>query len=129
MIEDKERSALGDQFDRTFASLTGRPDVAMTQPSPIRTVHPVLETPQSYIVQSARERDGGDWVFLEYIGKEGSVRMVLPPAVTERIARQAVALTSKNRKAAAKEQAQKRKAAGIKPAFLNSKKKGGKKKA
>jgi hypothetical protein len=125
MTESNERSALGDVLDHTFRMLNGRPDVVHTKASTVRSVHPVLEVTQTFIVQTFRRKEDGDWIFVEFIGKDGSVRMVLPPNVADVIGRQAVALTAKNRREAARQQAAARKAAGIKPGFLKAKKKGG----
>jgi hypothetical protein len=122
MTETSERSALGSIFDRTLRSLNGIPDAACTKASTVRSMHPVLEIAQTFIVQTYRHKERGDTVFIEYIGTEGSMRVALPPEVAEVIARQRDALTTKNRKRSAREQAAARKAAGIQPAFLKAKK-------
>jgi hypothetical protein len=108
-------------FDKTWASLQGVPDVSIGQPTTIRTTSAVKELPQTYIVQTARHRELGDFAFVEFMSAEGTVRIVLPPKVTDAIARQRDALTTKTRKRVAKEQAAKRKAAGIVPGFMRQK--------
>jgi hypothetical protein len=113
-----ERSVLGAVFDRQLRALHGLPDVTTVKATTIRTVTPVLELAQTYIIQTYRHRELGDTVFVEYIGAEGSMRIALPPAVAECIARQRDALTGKNRSRAAKNEAARRKAAGIKPGFM-----------
>jgi hypothetical protein len=118
---DQARTALGSAFDRAFRSVHGRPDTSHVGATTIRSVTPILENAQTFVVQTYREREQGDWVFVEYVGTEGSVRIALPPAVTAAIGRQRDALTSKNRKTAARAEAQRRKAAGIKPGFLKGK--------
>lgn len=120
MIEPAARSALGDHMDRVVRSLNGRPDVIKTQPSPVRHIHPITENVQSFIVQTFRAKGEGDTITVEFVGSEGSVRMTLPPPVSECIARQRDALTTKNRRNAAQAAAADRKARGIRPAFLNS---------
>jgi len=122
MKERSERGALGSIYDRTFRALHGLPDVTSTKPSPIRTVHPVLEIAQTFIIQTVRHKERGDWIFMEYIGTEGSIRVALPPEVADCIARQRDALTTKNRKRAAKVEAARRKAQGIRPGFLKVRK-------
>ena len=121
--ETTERSALGSIFDRVLRSLHGIPDANCTKPSTLRTVTPILELAQTFIVQTYRHRERGDFIFIEYIGTEGSMRIALPPEVAEAISRQRDALTTSNRRAAARQQAALRKAAGIRPSFLKTHKK------
>lgn len=120
MIDQAERSALGGIFDRTFRSLTGRPDVVGTRPTTVQSVHPILELTETFIVQTFRTKESGDTVFVQYIGKDGSLRLALPPDVADTIARQRDALGTKNRRIVAKRVAAERKAAGIAPGFLKN---------
>ena len=117
MIEKEERSALGDLFDRTIRALDGLPDVVKTKPSTVRALTPVLALSQTFIVQTYRQRDQGDSIFVEYIGAEGSLRLALPPVVADTIARQRDVLTDKSRRKGAKAAAADRKARGIVPSF------------
>ena len=71
----------------------------------------------SNIIQTYRQRDEGDTIFIEYIGVEGSLRLALPAVVSDVIARQRDALTGKSRSKAAKANAMDRKARGIEPKF------------
>jgi hypothetical protein len=111
------RSALGGVFDRKKASLTGKPDVTSTEQSVVTDLDPVTEVASTFIVQTYRQREVGDFVFLQFIGKDGSFRVYLPPGVSDAIVRQRDAITTKNRRRAAKAEAQRRKAAGIAPGF------------
>lgn len=120
MIDKKERSALGDLFDRTIRALDGLPDVVKTKPSTVRALTPVLGLSQTFIVQSYRQKDQGDTIFVEYIGAEGSLRLALPPVVADTIARQRDVVTDKSRSKAAKAVAADRKARGIIPAFTRN---------
>ena len=120
-MENSERPALGTIYDRTYRMLHGIPDVTRVKPATVRTVHPILELSQTFIVESVRHRENGDTVFIEYVSTEGTVRIALPPAVCETIARQRDALTSKNRKQSARAEAARRKAQGILPGFLKKK--------
>ena len=92
-----------DAFDRIRAGMDGRPDVTRTRISTVRNI------------ESVREKDEGDTIFLEVASKDGNVRIVLPPKVANVIARQRDALVAKVRSKAAKEQAAQRKADGIEP--------------
>lgn len=117
----EERQVLGDLFDRTIRALDGLPDVVKTQARPVRAKSKVFELTQTYIVQTYRQRDEGDYIFIEYIGKDGSLRLALPPAVSDLIARQYDALSGQSRRKAAKALAAERKAQGIVPGFLKRK--------
>lgn len=123
MVEKEERSALGDLFDRTIRALDGLPDVVKTKPSTVRALTPVLNLSQTFIVQTYRQRDQGDTVFVEYIGAEGSLRLALPSVVADTIARQRDILTDKSRSKAAKAAAADRKARGFVPTFRRKREK------
>lgn len=117
-MNQSERSALGDVFDRTIRSMSGLPDVITTKATTVRSLSSVLELSQTFIVQTYRQRDEGDTIFIEYIGVEGSLRLALPTAVSDVIARQRDALSGKSRSKAAKANAMDRKARGVVPGFL-----------
>ena len=116
-----ERAALGAVFDRTVRALHGLPDVTTTKATTIRSITPVMELSQTFIVQTYRHAEMGDTILVEYIGTEGSMRIALPPKVADCIARQRDALTTKNRRRSAKAEAARRKAQGIVPGFLKAK--------
>lgn len=112
-------------FDRLIGALSGLPDVIEVKPTTIRCTTPLLGLSQIFIVQTMRQKDVGDHIFLETISEQGSIRIALTPQVADAIARQRDALTTKSRRKAAKRVAADRMARGEKPAFL--KKKGGRK--
>jgi hypothetical protein len=112
-----------DNYDRQAGQLEGLPDCIKTLPSTIRNVQAMSLNAQTYIVQTVRQKDIGDHIFLESVTRNGTVRIVLPPKVADAIARQRDALTARSRSKAAKRVAQERMEAGIKPAFLNGRKK------
>ena len=116
-MEQTERKALGDVFDRTIRSMNGLPDFINTKATTARSLSSVLELSQTFIVQTYRQRDAGDTIFIEYIGVEGSLRLALPAVVSDVIARQRDALTDKSRSKAAKANAMDHKARGIEPGF------------
>jgi hypothetical protein len=117
-----ERQILGKIFDTIVRSLHGIPDVTSTKASTLRTVTPILELAQTWIVQTYRHRERGDTILIEYIGAEGSIRLALPADVANCIARQRDALTAKSRSRAARAEPRRPKAAGIQPGFLKGKK-------
>lgn len=111
-----------DTFDRLLGALHDLPDVSKTQPSTIQTIMPVIGATETFIVQTVRQKDRGDTIFLQRASKDGLTRIATPAQVADAIARQRDALTGKSRSRAAKANAAARKAAGIAPGFMKGKK-------
>jgi hypothetical protein len=111
-----------DVFDRLLGALHGLPDVATTKPATVRAVVPMVGASQLYIVQTFRQRETGDTIFLECVSQNGTVRIAIPPQVSDAIARQRDVLTGKTRSKAAKTVAQARKDRGELPGFLKHRK-------
>lgn len=120
-MDSDTRSGLGDLFDRTLRSFDGLPDVVKTRASTVRASSKVLELTQTFIIQTFRQKEEGDTIFIEYIGREGSLRLALPPIVADTIARQYDALSGKSRSRAGKIRAEADKLAGVKPGFMRDK--------
>jgi|PlaIllAssembly_1097288.scaffolds.fasta_scaffold644353_3 hypothetical protein len=125
----EEKSRL-DKFDLAFGSLEGRPGVTMTRPTTVVSTLPIVGTAQTFIIQTARSKDEGNekaqpqfTTFVQYVDADGNTRLVMPPAVTEVMARQREALAGRARVKAARTAAATRKERGIVPAFLKGKKK------
>lgn len=125
-MKDDIDNPLGDEFDRMMRRLTGLPDTIHTQPSNVTTITPLIGLSQTWIIQTYRRRDRGDGggrdttediIFLQNISAAGSMRVVVPPAVANAIARQRDALTTKSRRIGAKQAVQTRADRGIKPTF------------
>lgn len=114
-MKDPRRDYRSEHFDRTLGSLTGLPDVTHTKPTTVRAHLPLIGSAQTFIVQTFRQLEQGDTVFLECISDDGSLRLAIPPKVADVIARQRDALTDKTRSKAAKANAQARKDAGLVP--------------
>jgi hypothetical protein len=108
---------LPDHFDRKRAELHGLPDISETRPS-ITRVTDVLGITQTFIVQTLRQAEVGDTVFLECFGRGTQVRLVLPPRVTAALARQRDALGTVVRRKQGRRVAAERAARGEAPAFL-----------
>lgn len=91
------------EFDRLVGALEGLPDVVHSKPTTIRAMLPLIGIARSFIVQTYRQRDKGDTIFLETVGgEERSIRLAIPPQVAEAIARQRESLGVKSRSKAAK---------------------------
>jgi hypothetical protein len=106
-----------DKFDRLLGALCDLPDVTHTKPSTVVTTSALIGASQTFILQTFRQSEIGDTIFLQYVDDTGSIRIAIPPAAADCIARQRDALTAKNRKRAAKAEASRRKAMGEKPGF------------
>lgn len=117
MRRDSERSALGDEFDRKLRQLDGLPDVTMTKATTVRC-KTALELTQTFIVQTLRQSEEGDTIFLEYLGRDGSFRLAVPVEVANVISRQRRSLNKMTRSKAGKRRAAEMKAAGIVPGFM-----------
>jgi hypothetical protein len=109
---------MAETFDRMLGALDGLPDVTASRPSTIRAIVPLLGLAQTFIVQTYRQKDVGDTIFLECVSAEGSLRLAIPPKVADAIARQRDAISDQARSKAAKAVAAERKRQGIRPAFL-----------
>ena len=120
-MDDEKRTVA--EFDRLVGALEGLPDMVKTKPATVRATLPLVGIHRSFIVQSYRQWDVGDTVFIETVGNEGMIRIALPPEVAEVIARQRDALTRKSRSKLAKRKIQERIEAGETVFFVKKPKK------
>jgi hypothetical protein len=74
-----------------------------------------------FVIQTYRQREQGDTIFLNVQSEDKAIRLVLPPQVADAIARQRDQLTDKARSKAAKRVAQERKDRGELPGFMKQK--------
>lgn len=114
-------AGFGDNFDRARGALEGLPDVTHSKPSTITASTVLVGDVQTFIVQTFRQAEVGDTIFLQCISAQGSLRLAIPPKVAEAIARQRDSIVSKNRSKAGKRVAEERKARGEVPAFQRAK--------
>lgn len=115
------------EFDRQLGALADRNDVVRTKESVIRSIPlwGVGGGTETFIVQTMRAKDEdetGDFIFVERISDEGTVRLVLPPEVTATIARQRDVVINMNRRLGARQAVKTRDERGLRPAFLHGKK-------
>lgn len=108
-------------FDRVMGSLHGLPDVIRSKATTLRVVPTFGIGSHTYIVQTFRQKEIGDTIFLEVTSESGATRIVIPPSVADAIARQREQLTGKSRSLAGKRVAADLRERGIKPAFLKKK--------
>jgi hypothetical protein len=107
-----------DLFDRQIGALHGLPDVLYTKSSVVNTVTEMVGDAQTFTVQTYRQPEIGDTIFLQCVNKNGTIRIALPALVANAIARQREALTSRSRSRRAKAVAQARKDRGELPGFM-----------
>lgn len=123
-MPEEQSGNMPDLFDRMLGQLDGLPDVTKTRMTPLRVIPPLgIGGSQSFSVQTYRQREVGDWIFLERGTQEGLTRLIIPPDVSAAIARQRDQLAKMVRSKVARAAAHDRMKRGIKPAFLNSKRK------
>lgn len=99
-MENENRTP--DVFDRMLGAVHGLPDVCSTKPSTVRAVTPLVGASQLFIIQTYRQREVGDTIFIEYVNEGKTVRIAIPPTVADAIARQRAALAARSRSKAAK---------------------------
>ena len=110
-------------FDRAIGALDGLPDVVKTRATTLRVIPALGLGSHTYIVQTFRQREIGDSVFLEITSEGTAVRIVIPPSVADTIARQRDQLTGQVRSRVGKRLAAERMARGEVP--FTFKRKGG----
>lgn len=116
-----ETSGMPDTYDRTIGSLQGLPDVTTTRPSTLQILMPLVGNAQTFTVRTFRQADQGDTILIETMGREGAFRFVLPPGVSDAIARQRDSLTKMRQRAHGKRVAAERKERGEQPGFMKAK--------
>ena len=117
-----QSSQMPDAYDRQLGMLHDLPDVVKTKPTTVTHVTLMgVGGTQVFIVQTYRQREKGDTIFLQSISQAGTVRLVLPPTVANIIARHRDSLTTKVRKKISKARAEDLKAQGILPGFMKKK--------
>jgi hypothetical protein len=110
-----------DKFDRLMGALVNLPDVTHTKASNVVVSSPLVGDTQTFILQTFRQREVGDTVFMQFVDENGAVRIAIPPAAVDAIVRQRDSLTTKVRKRVGKESAAARKARGEQPGFMKNK--------
>lgn len=109
------------KFDRIRGGLH---DIALfTKASTIKNVQAITGRSETFVVETCRHEDVGDYIFIECIDDSGVTRIALPPKVANIISAQRDSLTARRRSKAAKRIAQERKDRGELPGFM--KKRGG----
>lgn len=116
---ENEYQTIG-KFDRIRGGLH---NIAMfTKPSTIKNVQGITGKSETFVVETARHDEVGDYIFVECVDETGVTRICLPPKVAYIIASQRDSLTSRRRSKAAKRRAADAKERGEVPGFMRNKK-------
>jgi hypothetical protein len=108
-----------DKFDRTYGALH---DVSLTtKPTTIENVEPVTGRVETFVIQTMRHAERGDYVFVKRMDENGVVRVALPPKVTAAIISQGRSLTKRNRSIRGRRVMRERMDAGWVPSFTRVK--------
>ena len=108
------------KYDRTYGNLH---DVGLgTKPSTIKNVQTITGKSETFVVQTFRHEELGDYIFIERMDEEGVVRIALPPKVAAAIASQKDSLTARRRSMTSKRVMKERMSAGYQPTFKKRKK-------
>lgn len=83
------------KYDRLYGGMV---DVSLvTKPSTVKAVQSITGKAETFVVQTARHEEYGDYIFVEVIDETGVTRVALPPKVANLIASQREALTKRRR--------------------------------
>ena len=83
------------KYDRLYGGLR---DVSLfTKPSTIKLVQSLTGQSETFVIQTCRHDENGDYIFVERLDESGVVRLALPPKVAALIASQRDALTKRRR--------------------------------
>lgn len=109
------------KYDRTFGGLL---DICLaTKPSTIKNVQTLTGKSETFVVQTLRHEELGDFIFIECMDENGLTRLALPPKVAAAIASHKDSLSKRNRSRASKRVMEERMANGWKPTFAKKKRK------
>lgn len=110
-----------DKYDRLRGNLHDLDIALFTKPSTVKTVQNITGKTETFVIETCRAEEMGDYIFIECVDEHGVTRLALPPKVAKVIASQRDSLTAKRRSAAGKKRAAEMKANGILPGFMRKK--------
>jgi hypothetical protein len=107
------------KYDRVYGGLQG---VALfTKTTTVKNVQLLTGKTETFVIQTARDNELGDHVFIECMDDSGVIRLALPPKVANAIASQRDNLTARRRSIAGKASARSRMERGELPGFMRKK--------
>jgi hypothetical protein len=103
------------KYDRMYGGLI---DVCIsTKPSTVKVVQALTGRAETFIIQTVRHEENGDYIFVECADESGLTRLVLPPKVANAIQSQRDSLTKRRRSNASRAAMRDRMARGDAPTF------------
>lgn len=107
------------KYDRLRGSMQ---NVALfvKRPTTIKNVESITGKSETFIVETCRHEELGDYIFIEILDEGNPVRVALPPRVCNAISSQKDSLTKTRRRIAGKAQAKIRKDRGELPGFMKA---------
>jgi hypothetical protein len=108
------------KYDRTYGSLH---DISLsTKPSTVKNVQTLTGKSETFVVQTFRHEELGDYIFVECMDENGLTRLALPPKVAAAIASQRDSLTKRRRSISSKRVMRERMDNGWVPNFRKKRK-------
>jgi hypothetical protein len=98
------------KYDRRYGALIDA--FIHTKPSTVKVHETITGRSETFIIQTVRHEEQGDYIFIEMLDETGNVRIVLPPKVSNLVASQRDSLTKRKRSSSAKRAMANRIAAG-----------------
>jgi hypothetical protein len=120
-MSDEQKVSLS-IFGRAMSVLKDLPDIIKTKPTTQVETPSFAGEPHTYIVQTYRRKEEGDFIFFQDVSSGQAVQIVIPPRIADIIARQRDQLSSKSRSRASRVAMEDRMARGEKPGFMRKKK-------
>jgi hypothetical protein len=115
MTNEQYENATISKYDRVYGGLH---HVSLsTKPSTIKTVQAVTGKSETFVIQTFRHEDLGDYIFVEVMDENGLTRVALPPKVVAAIASQRDSLTKRRRSISSKAVMRRRMDEGWTPNF------------
>jgi hypothetical protein len=103
------------KYDRLYGGLH---DVSLsTKPSTIKHVQALTGRSETFVIQTFRHEELGDYIFIEALDEGGLTRLALPPKVASAIAAQRESLTRRRRSISSRATMQRRMSEGWVPTF------------
>lgn len=103
------------KYDRLYGGLH---DVSLaTKPSTVKNVQALTGKSETFVIQTFRHEELGDYIFIEALDENGLVRIALPPKAAAAIAAQRESLTRRRRSISSRATMQRRMKEGWVPTF------------
>jgi hypothetical protein len=88
------------KYDRRYGSLIDA--FIHTKPSTVKIHETITGRSETFIIQTVRHEEMGDYIFVECVDENGTTRLSLPPKVANAIAAQRESLTKRKRSIASR---------------------------